>query len=298
MVGPDGVSVFVRGWFPDSAPKAVVQISHGMQEHGGRYERLAEHLTKAGYAVYANDQLGHGRTALAADMQGRLGPGGWNAAVGVVKQLTDRIKQDSPGKPVFLLGHSWGSFLAQNYMGRWGSELKGVLLSGSHGLDPLVGIGVAIGGLDVALRGPTASGGIMAKLAVGGLNKAFMPAKTPFDWLSRDEASVQKYAADPFCGQPFPNGFFTELSRLLQNTWDARNESRIPNDLPILIFSGTMDPVSKFGKTVKALAERYKARGIADVTLKLYEGGRHESLNETNRDEVMKDVQAWLDKHL
>jgi alpha-beta hydrolase superfamily lysophospholipase len=297
MSGPDGVSVFVYRWLPEKPATAVVQISHGMQEHAGRYAPLAERLTAAGYAVFANDQLGHGRTALGGDKQGQLGVGGWDAAVRIVKQLTDHINAETPGLPVFLLGHSWGSFLAQNYIGRWGSGLAGVLLSGTHGEDPLVGIGIIIASLDRALRGRTAPGGLLEKLSVGGLNKTFEPARTPFDWISRDPTTVDKYAADPYCGKPFPNGFFQELTRLLAGTWRKEKELQIPKDLPVLLFSGTRDPVSKFGATVKALSARYSALGIRDITLKLYEGARHETLNETNRDEVVTDIIAWLDAH-
>ncbi len=295
----DGVSIFAYKWLPENGlPKAIVQISHGMQEHAGRYERFAGFLTDAGYGVYANDQRGHGKTALGVDMQGRLGPGGWKSAVMVLKRLSEIIKQDFPGLPLFLLGHSWGSFLAQNYIERWGSELRGVMLSGTHGEDPAVGIGVLLGKVDVMIRGPFASGGILEKMSVGGLNKAFEPARTPKDWLNRDNTEVDKYIADPFCGKPFPNGFYRDLAELLQQTWNPKNERQVLKELPIYLFAGTRDPVGKFTKTIAALAHRYKRHGITDVTCKFYEGARHETLNEINRQEVMSDVLAWMNAHL
>ncbi len=294
----DGVDIYVYKWLPDGrAPRAAVQVSHGMQEHAGRYAELAELLTSNGYAVYANDHRGHGRTAFGPDRQGQLGPGGWEGTVRDLKQLTDKIKSELPGVPVFLFAHSWGSFLAQNYIGKWGKELQGALLSGTHGKDPLVKLGVLLGKWDVKRRGPVAPGGLLENLAVGGLNKKFQPARTSFDWLNRDPAQVDAYIADPWCGKHFPNGFFNDLAKLLADTWDARNEARIPADLPIYLFAGTQDPVGKFTKTVKALADRYKRNGIKDVTTRFYEGARHETLHETNRGEVMNDILAWLNAH-
>jgi alpha-beta hydrolase superfamily lysophospholipase len=294
----DGVVVFVYAWAPDGGtPKGVVQISHGMQEHAGRYERVAEFFTRNGYAVYANDQRGHGKTAFGVDKQGQLGPGGWDHTVGVLKQLTDRIKVDFPGVPLFLLGHSWGSLLAQNYIERWGSELKGVLLSGTTGKDPMVKLGVLLGKWRVRMYGANAPGGILEKMSVGKLNKKFEPARTPKDWINRDKDEIDRYIADPYCGKPFPNGFFLDLAELLVQTWDPQNERHVPKELPIYLFAGTMDPVGGFTKTIAALAARYKSNGVHDVTCRFYPGARHEILNETNRTEVMNEALAWLDSH-
>jgi alpha-beta hydrolase superfamily lysophospholipase len=298
FVDKDGVTIFVYKWLPEGrAPKAAVQISHGMQEHAGRYAELAELLTGSGYAVYANDHRGHGKTALGLDKQGQLGPGGWESTVRDLKELTDKIKSELPGVPLFLLGHSWGSFLTQNYMEKWGAGLKGAILSGTHGKDPLVKLGIMLGKRDVKRRGPVAPGGILEKLSVGGLNKKFEPVRTPKDWLNRDPAEVDKYIADPWCGKPFPNGFFLDLVMLLSHTWEKSNEAQVPKELPIYLFAGSMDPVGKFTKTVQALAIRYKKSGIKDVTTKFYEGARHETLHETNRVQVMNDILAWLNAH-
>ncbi len=155
-----------------------------------------------------------------------------------------------------------------------------------------------MGKWDVRIRGPFASGGILEQMSIGGLNKAFEPARTPRDWLGRDNSEVDKYIVDPYCGKPFPNGFYRDLMELLRQTWDPNSERRIPKELPIYLFAGTKDPVGKFTKTVLALAFRYKRYGIKDVTCKFYEGARHETLNETNRHDVMNDVLAWLNSHL
>jgi alpha-beta hydrolase superfamily lysophospholipase len=295
----DGVAAFVYRWIPDEGtPKGIVQISHGMQEHAGRYERFAEFLTKNGYAVYANDHRGHGKTAFGVDKQGQLGPGGWDHTVGLLKELTERIKTELPGIPVFLFGHSWGSLLSQNYIERWGGELKGVLLSGTTGSDPMVKLGVLLGKWRVRMHGAAAPGGVLEKISVGKLNGRFEPARTPRDWLSRDEDEVARYIADPYCGRPFPNGFFLNLAELLVHTWNPKREGQVPKQLPIYLFAGSMDPVGKFTKTVVLLADRYRRNGIRDVTCRFYADARHETLHETNRTEVMKDILAWLDSHV
>jgi alpha-beta hydrolase superfamily lysophospholipase len=294
-----GVDVFCYRWLPDGgAPRAVIQVSHGMQEHAGRYAGLAQFVTAHGYGVYANDHLGHGKTALAIDRQGILGPGGWESAVQVMKVLTDRIKTEQPGVPVFLLGHSWGSFLAQSYIERWGADLRGVVLSGTSGADPLVAIGLVLARQQVRKHGADATAGILEKISVGNLNKAFEPARTPRDWISRDTAVVDAYVADPYCGKPFPNSFFLELTRLLKETWKPANERKVPKELPIYLYSGTRDPVGKFTKTVVSLAGRYRKYGIKDVATRFYPDARHETLNETNRAEVMRDLLEWLDGHV
>jgi alpha-beta hydrolase superfamily lysophospholipase len=295
----DSMDVFTYKWVPDGGKvKGVIQVSHGMQEHAGRYEELAQFMTDNGYAIYANDHRGHGKTSSAITKQGILGPGGWDHTVLVMKKLTERIMNELPGIPVFLLGHSWGSLLAQNYIERWGSELKGVVLSGTTGKDPALRIGYLLALQQTRKNGLDTQAGILEKMATGKLNKSFEPARTPKDWLNRDTAEVDKYLADPYCGKPFPNTFFLELIRLLLDTWNAKNERKVPRDLPIYLYSGTMDPVGKFTKTVIALADRYRGYGIKDVTCKFYDGARHSTLKETNRREVMNDLLGWLNGHL
>jgi alpha-beta hydrolase superfamily lysophospholipase len=296
----DGIEIFVYKWAPEGNAKAVIQIAHGMAEHAARYARLAEKLTQAGYIVYANDHRGHGKTAKDLDKKGQLGPGGQESMVKDLKQLTDIIKKENPGLPVFLLGHSMGSFLSQAYIQQYGKELKGVILSGTNGhMSKLVlALGMMIAKGDVKKLGPNAPGEKMDKQSFGSYNKTFEPAKTKFDWLSRDEAEVQKYVNDPWCGFVCPTSFYVELLTCLSTIWKKANEAKIPKDLPVYMFSGSMDPVGGNTKGVIALFNRYLKLGIKDVTKKFYDGGRHESFNEINRDEVTKDVIAWLDAHV
>ena len=294
----DGVEIFVYKWEPDTAPKAVVQISHGMMEHAGRYVRFAEALTKAGYIVYANDQRGHGKTAKTSEEKGLMGQNGWNGAVAALKALTDVIKKENPNLPVFLFGHSWGSFMSQNYIQEWGSGLKGAILSGTNGKQALVGIGSIIAKGEAKKKGYIAPGDKLDALSFNGYNKRIKNPKTKSDWLSRDEKEVEKYVNDPDCGFVCKVGFFVELLTGLKKIWSKDQEAKIPKDLPIYLFAGTEDPVSNYTKGIQALIARYKKLGIKDLSYKFYEGGRHEMLNEINREDVFKDVIAWLDGHL
>jgi alpha-beta hydrolase superfamily lysophospholipase len=292
---PDGFQIFTYKWAPEAGkPKAAVQVVHGAAEHALRYERLAKYLNQAGYLVYADDHRGHGKTAGELAKAGIAGVDGWNGMVKDEKQLSDIIKKENPGLPLFLFGHSMGSFIAQRYIQLWGSELKGVILSGTTGvaiippeLLPLLEQAAAGEGRDQVPEGP----GLFAAL-----NQPFEPAKTPFDWLSCDAAEVQKYIDDPWCGFAFTNGMVLELAYGMLAMLAPENQARVPKNLPVYLFSGELDPVGA-NHGVRTLAERYKELGVKDVQVRLYPGGRHEMLNETNREQVQRDVLKWLEEH-
>ncbi|HOE99607.1 MAG TPA: alpha/beta hydrolase [Rectinema sp.] len=293
---PDGFEIFVYEWLPDGQkPKAVVQVAHGMAEHALRYERFAKYLNEAGFAVYADDHRGHWKTAKDRSKAGIGGIDSWNGMVNDENQLKEIIKKENPDLPLFFFGHSMGSFIAQRFIELWGSELKGAILSGTTGLAFI----------------PKEAGSALEQAAAGelrdkypegpglfeSLNAAFEPVKTPFDWLSRDEAEVQKYIDDPWCGFAFSNGMLLDMARGIWEFFDPKNQELIPKDLPILIIAGEKDPVGA-NDGVKALVQRYKELGIEDVKMILYPGARHEVLNEINRDEVHQDVKDWLEEHL
>ena len=293
---PEGFEVFVYKWIPDhQKPKAVVQVAHGMAEHALRYERFATFLNQAGYAVYADDHRGHWKTAKDLSKAGVGGKDSWNGMVNDEKQLMDIIKKENPGLPLFFFGHSMGSFIAQRFIQLWGSELKGVILSGTTGLAifpkesiPLMEQAAAGELRDKYPEGP----GIF-----GALNAAFEPTKTPFDWLSRDEAEVQKYVNDPWCGFAFSNGMMLDMVKGMLDMLETQEQARIPKNLPVLMIAGEKDPVGA-NDGVNALAQKYRDLGIKDVKVILYPGARHEVLNEINRDEVQEDVKKWVDEHL
>jgi alpha-beta hydrolase superfamily lysophospholipase len=290
--------MFVYRWLPDGAPKAVVQIAHGLAEHAGRYERLAAALTAAGYAVYGGDHRGHGRSVRTPDELGFFAErNGWNKCVDDLWHLNRRIATDHPGLPLVLLGHSMGSFMAQQFIAAHGEVLAGAVLSGSAGKPaPLAAIGRLVARIERLRLGPRGKSGLIHAMAFGAFNKPFAPARTPFDWLSRDPAEVDKYVADPRCGFQASVQLWIDLLDALGRIADPAAQARIPKQLPVHIFAGSRDPVSgEDNASLKQLLAAYAAAGLARVTHKFYADGRHEMLNETNRDEVTRDLLAWLD---
>jgi alpha-beta hydrolase superfamily lysophospholipase len=295
----DGVSIVVHRWLPAGEPKAVVQIAHGASEHAARYGRLAGELTAAGYAVYADDHRGHGLTAGELERFGVAGEDGWNRMLEDEKELSDHLLATHQGRPLFLLGHSMGSFIAQGYVQRWGDRLRGLVLSGSAGSfsDKAEGLGERVDAA-IAREGRDVPSMDFAMLFLD-FNDPFVdtaPATGPtgFEWLSRDPDEVQRYVDDPWCGLPLSNGFVADMAAGLEATWEPQNEERVPRQLPVLNIAGDQDPVGESGASVHDLSERYRKAGLT-VTEILYPGARHEIFNETNRDEVHRDLISWLD---
>jgi alpha-beta hydrolase superfamily lysophospholipase len=294
----DGTNIFVYRWSPkpNANVRGIVQIAHGMAETAKRYERFASFLTENGYIVYANDHRGHGKTAGSPDKVGYLADDdGFDWLVKDMYQLTGIIKKEYTDLPVFLFGHSMGSFAAQKYLMLYGRELSGAILSGSNGKAPLLhNIGLIIAAFEVRKNGRKAKSKTMHKLIFGSYNKAFKPNRTEFDWLSRDNDEVDTYINDPYCGGIFTAGFYYDFMKGLIEISKTRNIYRIPKDLPVFIFSGDKDPVGGAGKGVNKLYQTYRKAGLKDITIKLYPGSRHEMLNEINREEVMKDATDWM----
>lgn len=274
----DGAAIAAYRWAPRSAPRAVVQISHGLAEHALRYRRLAAALNDAEIAAYANDHRGHGGSIQEGAAPGDFGAAGWNGVVGDMAQFARAIRKDNPGVPLVLLGHSMGSFAVQTFLLDHSAEIDGCALSGSSDLP--------------TIAGAAASG---ADMSFAALNSAFEPARTPFDWLSRDAAEVDAYIADPLCGFDAPAETSTAMLGAAARIGDAAEMARIRKDLPILIFSGDKDPVGFGGALVAMLAQRFRDANIVDVRLKLYPAARHEIFNETNRDEATADLIAWIE---
>jgi alpha-beta hydrolase superfamily lysophospholipase len=294
----ENVEIFYYKWSPEGPvnAKGVVQISHGMAELSARYMRLASALTSAGYFVYANDHRGHGRTALSLDSIGYPGDrDGFSWMVKDMHQLSHIIKTENPGVPLFLLGHSMGSFLSQRYIQLYGDEIDGLVLSGTNGKQGLaLDLGILVARLEIKLRGRRAKSPTLNSLSFGSFNKSFHPSRTEFDWLSRDSSEVDKYISDEYCGGIFTAGFFHDFFEGLKAIEKPSNMADIPQDLPVYIFSGEKDPVGGFTKGVMRLVETYRSLGMKDVTCRFYKDGRHEMLNEINRDQVIEDLIAWL----
>lgn len=288
----DGTPLFVRRWLAVSGtPKGVVQLIHGAAEHSARYDRFAKHLNREGWLVYADDHRGHANTRVRTKALGDAGPDAWNKFVTDEKALTDHIKQQHPGLKVFLLGHSMGSFIAQDYVQRYGNAVAGVVLSGSNGV--LANADQTVAAVrDLAKKDPLGPSPVFASVFES-FNKPFT-GKAGFEWLSRDAAEVKKYTDDPTCGFPFSNELVADFFTGLRDLWNPANEARIPKGMPIYVVSGDQDPVSGNTAGLKILLANYQRYGLTDVQHKFYPGARHEILNETNREEVERDIIAWL----
>lgn len=294
----DQLSIHYHQWLPDTAPKGIVQIAHGLAEHAARYERFAIELTKAGYAVYANDHRGHGQSAGSPDKVGYFEKTPfWNAALADMHQLTEIVRKENTGLPIFLFGHSMGSLLTRAYITKWGKQLNGAIICATGGDPGMLGkIGGVVAKLTSMLSGKAERSDFLNKLSFGKYNDAFQPSRTDFDWLSRDEAEVDKYVADPYCGVPFTANFWIELLKGVSQINSASTYQQTPKDLPIILLAGDKDPVGDMAKGVNQVHESYKKVQINDLICTIYPDARHELLNETNRSDVMQDIINWLDQ--
>ena len=279
----DGLSIACVKWVRPQKVRGVIQIAHGLGEHMGRYAQLAEILSEDEFAVYGNDHRGHGLTAKPSGSFGEFGPGGFDQLVEDMVSLRVIAKDEHRGKPYILLGHSLGSFAAQQFVLDHGHSIDGLVLSGSGTLDGLARLAESL---------PPGEG--LMKL----MNAAFEPARTPFDWLSRDNAEVDAFINDPLC---FPSlkpdsmqSFLDAFPRLA----DPQEIRKVPDDLPLYLFSGSDDPVGQRLEGVRVLIDRYRSAGLAAIAHDFYTGGRHEMLHETNRRDVITNLLVWLSRIL
>ncbi len=286
-------------WSPGGKVRAVVQIVHGVVEHMGRYGAFARFLADRGYLVVGGDHLGHGKT-VDDGKYGYLGrKNGWTLATADVRSLRVLMGERCPGVPYFLFGHSMGSFLVRTYLCAYPGTVSGAILSGTgQEKAALVAAGRVLASAVCALKGPDTVSDLVYDLALGGYNKQFRPNRTSADWISRDEAVVDSYLADPFCTFKPTAGLFRDMMEGLQYISDRKNLAMMDPRTPVYLFSGDNDPVGANGKGVEKVYGYFKAAGTKDLTMKLYPGGRHEMLNEINRDEVCADVLAWLEAHV
>jgi alpha-beta hydrolase superfamily lysophospholipase len=276
----DGTQIATYAWSDvDGDPIGAVQIAHGLAEHGERYDRFATALNAAGFLVFAIDHRGHGRTG--QDDLGDLGNAGFDGLIADVVEYGASIGAAHEGLPVFLVGHSMGSFAAQVAIIDHADLYAGVVLTGSTALDVLA----------AGMAESDESAGLQA------FNVGF-EHRTGYEWLSRDDAEVDEYVADPWCGFDVPEATMPLLFAPAGRLADPEVLAGIRSDLPILIASGDADPLAGGGELIELLGQRYRDAGVSDVTVKLYPGARHEILNEINRDEVTADIIGWLRSHV
>ena len=277
----DGVEIVGYRWDPVGQPRGAVQLTHGMGEHVKRYGALAHALNGRGLVVYGQDHRGHGATARSQEELGQLGPDGWTQLLDDIDLLVSQICGEQPGLPLVLVGHSMGSFAIQQYLLDHSDRVDAIVLTGTTALDQL----------EPALD-------LDKPIDLAAFNAAFQPARTEFDWLSRDDAIVDAYIADPWCGFGLDTGAAKDMFAGARRMADPGQVAGMRPDLPLYIAVGELDPVNANLALLNVVVDRYRAAGLTDVTVRTYPGARHEILNETNRDEVVDSVLDWIDKVL
>lgn len=297
----DGIhQIYAQEWKPEGTPRGIVQIVHGICEYSGRYDHFARFLTEQGFLVVAEDHLGHGRTAPDEEERGYFAPKkGWQVVVNDVAELHRRTAAQYPDVPYFILGHSMGSFLTRTYLFRRPQPLAGVILSGTAQQPGAMLFGGRLITRCISLfRGGHYRSGFVHGIALGGYNKPFFPNRTASDWITRDEAVVDLYVADPLCSFRPTVSLYRDLMQGLTVMQRKSNLREMQKDLPVLFVSGDRDPVGAMGEGVKAAYDSFLEAGCTDITLKLYAGARHELHNELNRDEYFEDIKDWLNGKL
>ena len=283
-------------WLPKGEPAAILQIAHGMVEFIDRYDAFAQFLTGNGLMVVGNDHLGHGLSVAGEEEYGFFAERDGNACVlGDLRRLQELVTGEHPGLPYFFRGHSMGSFLARQYIQRHGEELTGAIIMGT-GAQPgfVLALGKRMCASKARKHGWHYRDEQIDRMALGANNKKFEPARTPADWLTRDEAVVDAYLAHPWNTFRFTvNGYYWMFTSI-QEAQDRARIGKIRKDLPILLVSGAEDPVGGFGRGVHKVFEGFRDAGLRDVEMKLYPEDRHEILNEKNREVVYADILAWM----
>jgi alpha-beta hydrolase superfamily lysophospholipase len=296
---PDNQVLSARKYNPDAPAEAVVIIVHGMAEHQKRYAEIAEELRSNFFTVYTYDQRGHGDTAGNQENIGFFAPkNGHKIVVNDLELLVQIAKKEVPGKPIFLMGHSMGSFVCRNYILTHSEEIDGLILSGTAAGAGFLGkIGRFIASVTALIMGKRHPSRLMDALSFGDFNKSFKPNRTKFDWLSKDHTAVDKYIEDPYCGSIFSAQFFKDMLKLIEQANSTSKAQSVSNkEMPVLLISGDNDPVGDFGKGVKKVRDMYREAGFTDVEMILYPEGRHEMLNETNKSEVYTDLIDRLER--
>ena len=295
----DATDLYVRHWAEAKRPQGVLQIAHGMAEHSARYEPFARYLNGQGFIVVASDHRGHGRTGEKSGQMGYFAKtNGFDQVVDDLYVVRSWIQEQYPQLPIFLMGHSMGSFLTRRYLQRYGATIAGAILMGSGG-NP--GFALKLGKLIARWQmrsDPAKPSRLLDKMSFGSYNRGIQDAKTKFDWLSRDQEEVKKYLADPHCGMICSSGFFFDLFTGLELIHDPALINQIPKATPILVVSGDHDPVGGHGRGIAEFVGQLKKQGVLNIEMKLYPGARHELLNETNKEEVMADLARWLHQQL
>lgn len=276
--------------------KAIIMISHGMKEHMGRYEEYMNFMAEKGYVMVGHDHIGHGLSVNDKSELGYFAPkDGYVHVLNDLAATAGRIRKNFPQLKLILLGHSMGSFYARVFAAKYHHLVDGLIISGTGGKNPLAAPGKILISLFIKFKGDKATSKFITKVIFGSFLSKIKNPKTASDWLTRDEKAVEKYRSDDLCRFYFTLGGYKDLIEIQSVSNKAECFENTRKDIPYLIVSGDMDPVGEWGKGVEQVYENYKNAGIKDVELKLYKDGRHEMLNELNKEKVYDDILSWLE---
>ncbi len=295
--------IYAKSWIPDDRTKVkvVFQIAHGMAEYIERYNGFANYLTENGFAVFANEHIGHGRSVKSDEDLGYFGEsGGWDAFVEDARALTEIAKKEFPGVPIIIFGHSMGSFVMREYARRYGSDeaIKGFIFCGTSGKNPGAPAGILMASAIAKIKGSRYRSKLIDSIAFGSYNKKYDSVRTTFDWLTREEDIVDAYIASKYCGFLFTAAGYKDMFTILKTVSGPDWFASLNKDKPVLIISGAEDPVGSYGKGIQQVYDDIKSAGVKDASMKLYENCRHEILNELNREDIYKDIINWVNSKI
>lgn len=292
--------IHARMCVPDAEPRAIVQIIHGIAEYIGRYDEFMSFLADNGIIAVGTDHLGHGKSIESEEQTGFFAyDNGWDYVVRDEEVLRLAMHENYPELPIIVFGHSMGSFMTRTLLIRYPDAFNAAIISGTGNQGAaLVNGGLFMGNLVTGLWGAHHYSKFLNNLAFGSYNKIYDNPKTEYDWLSRDEANVQKYIDDPLCGFIPSCSLFRDMMTGVKFITNKKNLTAMNKDMPVYFMSGDMDPVGECGKGVQKAYNNFLEAGMKDVSIKLYPGGRHEMLNEINKDEVYADILAWLNSKI
>lgn len=292
--------IHARMCVPDAEPRAIVQIIHGIAEYIDRYDEFMSFLADNGIIAVGTDHLGHGKSIESEEQTGFFAyDNGWDYVVRDEEVLRLAMHENYPELPIIVFGHSMGSFMARTLLIRYPDAFNAAIISGTGNQGAaLVNGGLFMGNLVTGLKGAHHYSKFLNNLAFGSYNKIYENPKTEYDWLSRDEANVQKYIDDPLCGFIPSCSLFRDMMTGVKFITNKKNLTAMNKDMPVYFMSGDMDPVGECGKGVQKAYNNFLEAGMKDVSIKLYPGGRHEMLNEINKDEVYTDILAWLESKI
>lgn len=292
--------IHARMCVPDTEPRAIVQIIHGIAEHIERYDEFMSFLADNSIIAVGTDHLGHGKSIESEEQTGFFAyDNGWDYVVRDEEVLRLAMHENYPELPIIVFGHSMGSFITRTLLIRYPDAFNAAIISGTGNQSAaLVNGGLFMGNLVTGLKGAHHYSKFLNNLAFGSYNKIYENPKTEYDWLSRDEANVQKYIDDPLCGFIPSCSLFRDMMTGVKFITNKKNLTSMNKDMPVYFMSGDMDPVGECGKGVQKAYNNFLEAGMKDVSIKLYPGGRHEMLNEINKDEVYTDILAWLNSKI